>query len=120
MYSQRKTAGRFSFLLSPAGIVIGYILTLFAIAAGTAAFPFSKIWTALFFVVVGAFFVVSVSVLVTVYLFFMCALFAGLRRFARRLIFGADGTQMTSKLSHLRKNLEPQGNNAGLWDRWID
>jgi hypothetical protein len=120
MYSQSKTAGRLAFLLSPAGIVIGYILTLFAIVAGTAAFPFSKIWTALLFVVVGAFFVVSVPVLVTVYMFFMCALFAGLWSLARRLIFGADRSQLTSKSSHLTKDLESQGTNAGLWDRWID
>jgi hypothetical protein len=120
MYSKSKTAGRFSFLLSPAGIVIGYILTLIAIVAGTAMFPSSNAGLALLFVVVGAFFVVSVPVLVTVYLFFMCALVAGLRSLARRLIFGADRSQMTNKSSLQHKHLEFQGANAGLWDRWID
>ena len=79
MYSNSKAAGRFSFLLNPAGIVIGYILTLFAIVAGAGAFPFSKIWMALLFVVVGAFFVVAVPVLVMVYLFFTWKIFTVLR-----------------------------------------
>ena len=51
MYSRSMAAGRFSFLRNPAGIVNGYILTLFAIVAGTGAFPFSNIWMALLFVV---------------------------------------------------------------------
>ena len=53
MYSRSMAAGRFSFLLNPAGIVIGYILTLFVIVAGAGVFPSSKIWMALLFVVVA-------------------------------------------------------------------
>jgi len=123
MYSNSKAAGRFSFLLNPAGIVIGYILTLFAIVAGAGAFPFSKIWMALLFVVVGAFFVVAVSVLVMVYLIFTWKIFTALRNFARRFCFGTVRTlesQRLSKSSHQRKDLECQGTNAWLWDQWID
>jgi apolipoprotein N-acyltransferase len=113
MYSQSKTNENFPLLL-------GYALTQFAIVAGAATFPSSNVWLALSFIEVGACFVVAIPVIVMVHLSFMCALFAGLRSLARRLIFGADRSQMTSKSSHLRKDLEPQGTNAGLWDRWID
>jgi len=34
MSAASKAAQRFSFLLSPSGIVIGYLLTLFAVVAG--------------------------------------------------------------------------------------
>ncbi len=123
MYSRSMTAGRFSFLLNPAGIVIGYILTLFVIVAGAGVFPSSKIWMALLFVVVGAFFVVAVPVLVVVYLFFMWKFFTAIRSFARRFCFGTirwQESQWFRKSFLQRKDLEPQGINAGLWDRWID
>jgi hypothetical protein len=120
MYFQSKAARRFSILRNPAGIVIGYILTLFAIVAGAAAFPFSKFWMALLFVVVGTFFLVGISLIVMSYLFFMWRFFTASRGFARRLLFGADQSQATSKPSLLRKDLEPQAINAELWDRWID
>jgi hypothetical protein len=120
MHSRSTAARRFSFLRNPAGIVIGYILTLFAIVAGAAAFPFSKFWMALLFVVVGIFFVVAISILVIVYLFFMFGFFGALINLARRLRLGADQSQATTKPSLLRKNVEPQAINAELWDRWID
>ena len=62
MYFQSKAARRFSFLLSPAGIVIGYILTLFAVVAGVVAFPFSSIWMGLLCILVGEFFVVTILI----------------------------------------------------------
>jgi hypothetical protein len=120
MYFQSKAARRFSILRNPAGIVIGYILTLFAIVAGAGAFPSSTIWMALLFVVVGTFFVVGISVIVMVYLFFMWKFFTARRGFARRLLFRADQSQMPNKPSILSKALEPQAINAELWDRWID
>jgi hypothetical protein len=123
MYSHRKSVRRFSFLLHPAGIVIGYILTLFAIVAGAAAFPSSNVWMAPLFVVVGAFFVVAISVIVVSYLFFICAFFAALMNFGRRFCFGRvrmHASQWSSKLSQRQKDLEYQGTDVGLWDRWID
>jgi hypothetical protein len=120
MYFQSKAAERFSFLLHPAGIVIGYILTLFAVVAGATAFPSSNVWMALLFVVVGAFFVVAISVIVMTYLFFIFGFFGALMNFARRLLFGADQSQMTSNSFHRQKDLRRQGINAELWDRWID
>jgi hypothetical protein len=123
MYSQSKAAGRFSLLLSPDRILIGYILTLFTIAAGAAAFPSSNVWMALLFVVVGVFFVVAIPVLLMTYLFFMWNFFTALTSFARRFYFGTacrHQSQRLSKSSHQRKDLESQGTNAGLWDRWID
>ena len=74
---------------SPAGIVIGYLVVLFAVVAGTVAFPFSSICMALLFVVVGAFFVVAVPMIVMAYVFMaiaFCRAFLGL---CRRLILGS-------------------------------
>ncbi len=120
MYFQSRVAMRFSYLRSPVGIVIGYIVTLFGTVAGVATFPFSKIWIGLLFVVVGAFFIVAISVIVMTYLFFIFGFFRALIDFARRLLFGADQSQMTSNSSHQQKDLQRQGINAELWDRWID
>ena len=123
MYYRSKAAGSFSFLRRPGRILVGYILTLFAIVAGAAAFPFSKFWMALLFVVVGAFFVVAVSVLVMVYLFFTWKIFTALRNFARRFCFGTvrrHQSQRFGKSSLQQNDLESQGTNDGLWDRWID
>jgi hypothetical protein len=123
VYIRSKAAQRFSFLLSPGGIVIGYILTLFAVVAGVGFFPFSSISIALLFVVVGAFFVVAIPVLVMVYLFLMFAFFAVLRGFARRFCFGTVRTHASHRLSnssHQQKDLESHGTNTDLWDLWID
>ncbi len=120
MYSHCKAARRFSFLLSPGGIVFGYILTLFAVVVGMGAFPFSRFWLGLLFVVVGAFFVVAVSVLVIVYLYLAFALLAALMNIGRRFLFGADRSQTTNTPFFLKKDLENQGTGAELWDRWVD
>jgi hypothetical protein len=123
MYSRSMAAGRFSFLRNPAGVAIGYVLTLFAIVAGAGAFPFSNIWMALLFVMVGAFFVVAVPVLVMVYLFFFLTVCRALMALRRRLRFGTDRThesQRSSKSSLQQKDLESHGTYSGLWDRWID
>lgn len=103
MYSHRKAARRFSFVLNPGGIVIGYIFTLFATVVGMGAFPFSNVWVALPFVVVGAFFVVAFPVLVMVYLFFIWKFL----NFARRLLFPIDQSQMTNKSSLQQKDQQP-------------
>jgi len=120
MSAQTTAAPLFPFRFRVGRIVIGYILALFAIVAGAGAFPSSTISMALLFVVVGAFFVVAVPVLVVVYLYFLWKFFTAIRSFARRLLFGTAPSQMTNKPSLLRKDLEPPGINAGLWDRWID
>jgi hypothetical protein len=91
MHSRSTAARRLSFLCNPAGIVIGYILTLFAIVAGAAAFPFSKFWMALLFVVVGTFFVVGISVIVMAYLFFMWNFFTALMNCGRRFCYEKRG-----------------------------
>jgi hypothetical protein len=113
MYSQNRPAGRFSF-------VLGYALTQFAIVAGAATFPSSNVWLVLSFVEVGAFFVVAIPVFVMVHLVSMRNFFTAFRRFGRRIRFGAVELLMTGKPSLLRKDLESQEMNAGLWDRWID
>ena len=118
MYFQSKAAIRFAFLRNPGSIVIGYILTLFAIVGGAAAFPSSTIWMTLLFVVVGAFFVVAVPILVMTYLFFTWKFFTVLRSFARRFCFGT--VRRLSKSSRHQKDPESHVINAGLWDRWID
>jgi hypothetical protein len=43
MYSHTKAAGRFSFLLTPAGIVVGCVLALFGVVAGMVEYPLSSI-----------------------------------------------------------------------------
>jgi hypothetical protein len=87
------------------------------------AFPFSSIWMGLLFVVIGAFFVVAISVNVIVCLFFMVAICRGLIAIVRRLLFGAeDGSELyrMSESSNLQKDPVPQQTDTGLWDRWID
>jgi hypothetical protein len=114
---------RFSFLLSPAGIAIGYVLALFAATAGVVVFPFSSISLGLLVVMVGAFFIVAIPVIVMTYLFMTIAVARALMGLARRLLYGSDqnsGWQSVSKPSPLEKDLEPQGTDTGLWDRWID
>jgi hypothetical protein len=64
MSARDDAARRFSLVPGPAGIVIGYVLALFAVVAGTVVHPFSSIWMILLFMLVGAFFVVAVSVIV--------------------------------------------------------
>jgi hypothetical protein len=123
MNSQSKLAGHFSFLLSPAGIVTGYLLTLFAIVGGAVASPFSSVWIGLLSFVVGVFFVVAIPVIVTVWLFLIAALYQALTVLGRRLLFAAGDCselQRTSKPVFMQMNLAPQGTDTELWDRWID
>ena len=106
-----------------AGIVIGYLLALFAATAGVVAFPFSTLVLGLLFVVVGVFFVVAIPVIVMAYLFLTITFSRAIMSLGRRLLFGADQdseSQRTGKPSLLQKDLETQGTDAGLWDRWID
>jgi hypothetical protein len=123
MSAQVLAPGRFSFLLNPVGIVIGYVLVLFGVVARVVAYPFSSIWLGLLVVVIGAFFVVAISVNVIVCLFFMVAIYRRLMAIGRRLLFGAahvSELQRTGKPSFLRKDLAPQPTDTELWDRWID
>ncbi len=116
-------ARRFSFWLSPAGIVIGDLLALFAATAGVVSFPFSSISLGLLFVVVGAFFVVAIPVIVLAYLLMAMTVARALMGLARRLLLGTDqhsGAQLIGKPCPLQEDLEPQGTDLGLWDRWID
>ena len=103
-------------LPSPAGIVIGYLVALFAVVAGTVAFPFSSIWMTLLFVVVGAFFVVAVPVIVMTYVFMTIA-------FSRAFIgsLSSPDSGLTSrtltpgmvKPRHRQKNMEPEEQISG-------
>jgi hypothetical protein len=123
MYTHTKAAGRFSFLITPAGIVVGYVLALFGVVAGVVAYPFSSIWLGLLYVVIGAFFVVAISVNVMVCLFFMIAIYRGLMAIGRRLLFGADQRSESyrmSESSNSQKDPVSQQTDTGLWDRWID
>jgi hypothetical protein len=123
MSAQIEVLKRFSFPLSPAGIVIGYVLTLFAVVAGVVAFPFSIISMVLLFIVVGAFFVLAITVLLMTYLFFTIAFSRAMLALSRRLLFGSDPnneSQRSSKPSRMEKDLAPEQTDIGLWDRWID
>jgi hypothetical protein len=123
MSAQSNVVERFLFRLGPGGIVVGYVLVLFGVVAGVVAFPNSSILFGLLFVVIGAFFVVAISVNVIVYLFFMVAIYRGLMTIGRRLLFWKNrkyGSQMTSKWSLQQKGLESQGPTFDLWDRWVD
>jgi hypothetical protein len=114
---------RFLFRVGPAGIVVGYVLALFGVVAGVVAYPFSSIWLGLLYVVIGAFFVVAISVNVIVCLFFIIAIKRGLMAIGRRLLFGADQRSESyrmSESSNSQKDPVPQQTDTGLWDRWID
>jgi hypothetical protein len=114
---------RFSLRVGPAGIVVGYVLALFGVVAGVVAYPFSSVWLGLLYVVIGAFFVVAISVNVIVCLFFMVAIYRGLTAIGRRLLFGVEHCselQRMSESSHLQKDPVSQQTDTGLWDQWID
>lgn len=113
----------FSVLLSPAGFVIGYALSLYAVAAGVVAFPSSSTMRGLLVVLVGAFFVVTIPVTVMASLFITTAVSRALMGPARRRLFcpGSDsGKHRATKPCPFHKDVEPQATDAGLWDRWID
>jgi hypothetical protein len=117
-------ARRPSFLLSPAGIVLGYLLALFAATAGVLSCPFSILSFGLSFVVVGAYFAVAVPVIVMAYLFVRIAFSRGYMSLARRLLVGSDqqaGWQRRIRRFSSKKDAEPPGTkNDVLWDKWID
>jgi hypothetical protein len=123
MSAQGTAAQRFSFCLSPAGIVICYLLTLFAVGAGVVVFPFSSIWMGLLFVLVGAFFVVAVPIIVIAYVLMTIAICRGIMGLARRLVFSSAQNsewQRMLKPFALQNNIEPERTDSGVWDRWID
>jgi hypothetical protein len=123
MSALSKAVGRFSFRLGVPGIVVGYIVALFAVVAGAVAFPFSNIWMGLLFVVVGAFVVVVVPVTVVAYLVLIVAFYRAFTALGRRLLVGAGHcfeSLRTRRPSILQKNLAPHRSNTDLWDRWID
>jgi hypothetical protein len=123
MFAQRNVVERYLLRVGPAGIVVGYVLALFGVVAGVVAYPFSSIWVGLLYVVIGAFFVVAISVNVIVCLFFVFAIYSGLNALARRLLFGADHCselQRLSQLSNSQKDQVLQQIDTGLWDQWID
>jgi prepilin signal peptidase PulO-like enzyme (type II secretory pathway) len=110
-----------SFLRSPVGIAIGYLLVLFAATAAVVLFPFSIILMGLLLALVGAFLVVAIPVILASYLLLMIAFSRALMGLGRRLLFGADrNSRWQRKPRPLRKDVEPQAIGAGLWDRWID
>jgi hypothetical protein len=123
MSARIEALKRFPSQLSPAVIVIGYVLALFAAVAGVAAFPFSMISMVLLSIVVGAFFVVSVSILVMTYVFFAIAIYRAMLTLGRRLLSGRDlysESQPMSQPAFMKKDLAPELTDSGLWDRWID
>src|SRR6516165_1084745 len=83
-------ARRRSSWLSPARILPGYLLALFAATAGVVCFPFSIVSLGLLFVVVGAFFVVAILVIVMAYVFMAIAVTRAFMGLGRRLLFGSD------------------------------
>jgi hypothetical protein len=112
-----------SFWLSPAGIVLGYLIALFAATAGVASFPFSIVSLGLLFVVVGAFFIVAIPVIVFAYLFMTIAVVRALMGLGRRLLTVSDqnaGWLGRIQLSSLKKDAVQTGMNGQLWDRWLD
>jgi hypothetical protein len=103
--------------------VLGYLLALFAATAGVVSFPFSIVSLGLLFVVVGAFFIVAIPVIVFAYLFMAIGFTRATIGLGRRLLVGSNqspGLQRTGKPCPLQKDLEPQGTDSGLWDRWTD
>jgi len=107
---------RFSLLLSPAEIVIGYPAALVAVAAGLLVFPFSGILLGLFSVLVGAFLIVAIPVLLIVYVFMTIAVSRAFIGIGRRLL----GSDQHTESKSTNKMCGPNATGAGLWDRWID
>jgi hypothetical protein len=118
-----KATERFSFLLSPAGFVVGNVLSLFAAAAGVQAFPSSGILMGLFFVLLGAFFIVTIPVLVMASLFITTAICRAVLGLGHRCPTGSDEdaeSEHLSEASLVQKDERPHAPDADLWDRWID
>lgn len=117
MSAHSRMARRFSFLLSPGGIVIGYVLALLAATAGAASFSFSNILMGLLFVVVGSFFVAAVPIILMAYMFMVIAFCRAVIGLGHRLTLH---WWVAAKPCPSKKTVEPQRTAAGLWDRWID
>jgi hypothetical protein len=114
---------RSSLWLSPAGILIGYLLALFTATAGVVNFPFSIVALGLLFVVVGAFAVGAIPVIVITYVLMAITFARAIMGLGRRLLFGRvqnSGSQRLSKLRPLQKTVEPERADTRVWDRWID
>jgi hypothetical protein len=100
-------ARRFSLLLSPAGILTGYLLALFAATAGVVSIPFSSISFGLLFVVVSVFFVVAIPVIVRAYLLMTIGFARAIIDLGGRLFLGTDqttGWQNRVKPCNFQKN----------------
>jgi hypothetical protein len=123
MYVQSKAARRLLSHLSLTGIVTGYLITLVAVVAGAVAFPFSSLWLGFLFVLIGAFFVVTVPVLLVVYVSMTIAICRAILRLGRRLVLGSSQDsewQTMTKPFEFQESMEPRGTDNGLWDPWID
>jgi hypothetical protein len=115
-------ARRFAFWLSPAGVVISYLLALFATTAGVVCFPFSMVSLALLFVVVGPFFVVAILVIVFTYVTLSISLTRAIFALARRLVGSNPNPGLCDKVQpkSSAKRFSRQASSVGLWDRWMD
>jgi len=115
-------ARRPSIWLSPAGIVLGYLFTLFTATAGVVRFPFSTVSLSVLFVVVGVFFAVATPVIVMAYVCMLIAFCRGFTNLARRLVVSDQdtGRHPRTQLSSLKKDSKQPGTSGLLWDRWID
>jgi hypothetical protein len=123
MSNQIAVLKRVLLRLGPFGVVITYLLTLFAVVAGAVAFPSSIVSTILLFTVIGAFFAVTVPVIVRTYLVLMIVICRRLMAFPPRLHFGSDPndeSQGLDKPSLMKKGPGSEQKDNGLWDRWID
>jgi hypothetical protein len=90
MSAQAKIPKPFPVQFNFAVIVIGYVLTLFAAVAGVVAFPFSMISLILLWIVVGAFFVVSVPIILLADVFLVVGFYRAIMELGRRLFFRQD------------------------------
>jgi hypothetical protein len=123
MSAQAKIPKPFPLQFNFALIVIGYVLTLFAAVAGVVAFPFSMISLILLWIVVGAFFVVSVPIILLADVFLVVGFYRAIMELGRRLFFRQDPyseSQSMSKTSFMDKDLASEPTDTGVWDPWID
>jgi hypothetical protein len=123
MYAHSKADQHFSSHVAPTCIVIGYVLSLFAVVAGVVAFPFSTLWVGLLCFLIGAFFVVAIPIILMTCVLMTIVICRAITRLGRRLIYGSrqdsDLPTMVEQLT-FQKNLEPEGTDDTLWDQWID
>jgi hypothetical protein len=116
-------ARRSSFRLSPAGIVLGYLLALVAATAGVVSFPFSIVSLGLLFVVVAVFFLVAIPVIVFAHLFMAIGFARAAIGLGRRLLVGSNqrpGSCSKVKPKSSAKSFLGEVTSSGRWDRWMD